>query len=197
MKRTLMMVITLVLVGCMAMPVLARGGGGGRGGGGRGGYGGGYYGGRGYYGGYGLWYGGLGYGGYGGYRGYGGYYDGGTYYPYYGDVTPYYAPPSYQMPPATASLPAMAPITLEVILPDPQAQLWLDGTPTTMTGVDRIYVSPPMEVGYTYVYDVRATWNQGGQPVTVDRRVQVMPGRHNIVDLRGPAPATISTPANQ
>ena len=120
------------------------------------------------YGGFGLW----GYPYYGGYGGYGGNYDGGS-YPVYGDD--YYAPaystpsygPNYQVPPANTSMPARLPVAIEVrLLPDPQAQLWVDGAATTMQGVDRIFVSPPVETGYSYTYTVRATWNQNGQPVT-------------------------------
>ncbi len=165
-----------------------RGGGGGfRGGGYRGGYGGGYG-----YGGFGL---GLGYG-LGGYGDYDyPYYSGDYYYePSYDYATPsygysdYYDPYAganvYQQPliqqPAQAS--TAAPIDMEVIVPNPNAQLWLDGHLTTSTGTVRELATAPIPVG-TYTYDIRASWNENGQTKTTDEHVNVIAGQMNRIDL--------------
>jgi uncharacterized protein (TIGR03000 family) len=187
--------------------------GGGHGGFGYGGYGRGGFGYGGYgYGGFGLGYGigyGLGYGGYG--LGYGGYY-GGYGYPYY-DPYPYYGAPAYPAPaygvpsypvayntyyyasPNTApsnsyanaqpTVPAAttAPIQMEIIVPDSQARVWVDGKLTSTMGVDRTFATAPVETGYSYTYNVRVSWNQAGQEMSMERAVQVLPGRLNKVDF--------------
>lgn len=196
MKRMLLTACVFVLVGCMAMPALARGGRGG-GGGGRGGYGYGGYGGYGYgrgYGGYGLGYGGYGYGGYG--LGYGGY-GGGAYLDDSASYAPapnyYPAAPVPQVPQMPA--PSSAPATLAVIVPNAQAQVWVDGAQTTSKGMERVFQTPPLDPGSSYTYHLRVTWTQGSQPMTVDRQVQVTPGSRTIIDLNNPA-TTTSAPAD-
>jgi len=149
---------------------------------------GGYYGhdrfGRGYgyggygYGGYGYWPGWLGWGYYD--SPYLGYYDS----PYYGYGNDYYPPAVY--PPAYANVPQPAvaanDAVLEVIVPDPQAHVWINGSPTTTTGADRTYVTTP-PAGSTIPYTVRATWNQNGKEVAAERQIQVIPGRTNRIEF--------------
>jgi uncharacterized protein (TIGR03000 family) len=190
-----------------------RGGGGGRyngggygGYGGRyyGGYGGGYYpyGGYGGYGGYGLLGGlgvlgrGYGYGGYGGYGGgYGGYGGGYGYGGY--PTTSYYAPtynyydssnyqPGYdqqQQPPNNAQI--------RVTVPDPQAQVWFDGSATQQTGTERWFYTPPLQAGANNTYRIRASWMQGGQQQTQEKVINVNPGQMVNVDFTG---STTSSP---
>jgi len=161
--------------------------------GGRGYYGGGGYYGRGYYGGYGGF--GLGYGlGYGfgwGYPSYG--YGYGNYgYPY-GSSDGYYAPNAYpgygnyygSAPalPSSQMTAAAAPVRLDVIVPDAQAQVWLNGQLIQGTGTERDFVSSPVETGYNYTYKLRAAWKENGQPVNVERDVQVTPGITTFVDF--------------
>jgi uncharacterized protein (TIGR03000 family) len=179
------------------------GGGHGYGGYGRGYGGGGYYG-RGYgyggYGGYGyggFWPGfGLGYGlGYGlgwgyPYNGYGyGYpaYDYGYTYPYdysggYYPGYPNYYGSAQPAVPATSVATAF-PVRLDVMVPDPQAQVWINGQLTQASGTERVFVSSPIEQGYTYTYNMRAAWKQNGHQTTVDRNVQVTPGALIRVDF--------------
>ncbi len=209
--KTTTILLALALTSCFLLPAEGAprgGGGGGRGGGGRGGGGagrsGGYYGGRG-----GGYYGGRGYYGGGFYPGFGlglglgyGYgYDYAYPYPLYSDY--YYAPPvayppAYSgvfpnpsdapyavvpQPGALAPAPTAGTVRLEVTLPDPQARVWVDNHPTVSTGTDRVYVTSPLEMGYTYAYNVRATWNQGGHEVASERQVDVVPGRTTRIDF--------------
>jgi uncharacterized protein (TIGR03000 family) len=181
--------------------------------GGRGysGWGGGYrYGGwdrgRGYYPGvaFGLGYG-LGYGSRYGY-GYGGYYPNYGYssYPDYGygyggdDSSPgyySYAPPvtDYQSfyPPDTSSAPPASPpggtngtdAVVRVRVPDPNAQVWFEGTPTQQRGTDREFESPPLQPDRTYHYDVRARWTENGRTFDETRTVAVHAGDRVTVDF--------------
>jgi uncharacterized protein (TIGR03000 family) len=181
------------------------GGFGGRGGEGfgRGGYGGYGFGG---YGGYGWGYGGIGLGDYyGGYPDYGGYYggyDAGYYSPLYGTIPYYYTPPPNSYVPA-ASYPYNLPTTgyqsyyppdvnnlsrvnnntaaIEVQVP-PNAQLWFDGKQTSQRGSNRYFVSPALEPGRTFTYEVRATWiDPSGQVVNQTRNVQVQANKSSLV----------------
>jgi uncharacterized protein (TIGR03000 family) len=128
-------------------------------------------------------YGGLGYP-YGGLGDYGYYPYSDTYgYPYSDtyvvpDTTLYgsseASEPSADAPPA-AIPDQRAHVTVTV---PPNAQVWFNGTLTTSTGSDRHFDSPPLTSGRQYTYDVRATWNQDGQPVTQEQKVTVTAGAY-------------------
>jgi uncharacterized protein (TIGR03000 family) len=149
----------------------------------------------------GAYYGGAYYGGHPYYRGYAGAYWPGYYawnwynpyayaytypyatynYPIYNYSPNYYvAPtPSYVSPPmATAS--AM----VEVIVPDPSALVWFDGTLTRQTGTDRIFQTAVLNS--TGIYHIRAAWNVGGQQVSQERTVAVTPNQTAVVDFTRP-----------
>ena len=70
------------------------------------------------------------------------------------------------------------------------ARLTFQGVVTAPTGGDRRFVTPPLEVGRNYYYDVEATWNEGGRPVRESRQVQVRAGDRLDLDLLKPAPET-------
>jgi len=165
-------------------------GGGGHGGGGHGGggHGGGYYGGgygRGYYGGgYGRGYYGRGY--YPGY--YGGYYPG-----YYGnydyapDYDTYSAAPDYYTTPApdygnapdygtAPAAPSRNTARVTIHVPDPNADIWFNGTKTAQKGTERVFESPELEPGRDFTYDVRARWMEDGREVEQDRKIEVHAG---------------------
>jgi uncharacterized protein (TIGR03000 family) len=143
-----------------------------------------YYGYGGYYGGYypgSYGYAGLGYGGY--YPGYvtnssGGYYPGYTYASgpvYSGNIVAAAGPPatvngtrqaSYYTPAADNKA------HLHVHVPA-GARVWVGGAATTQTGTERDFVSPELNPGKTYSYEVKARWTQDGQPVEETRTVKV------------------------
>ncbi len=76
------------------------------------------------------------------------------------------------------------PVNLRVYLPA-NAQLLIEGAKTQQTGEVRRFQSPPLAVGRTYVYTLRATWTEGGQEKVTERKVEVRPGQETVVDLRG------------
>ncbi|HTU89140.1 MAG TPA: TIGR03000 domain-containing protein [Gemmataceae bacterium] len=70
-------------------------------------------------------------------------------------------------------------IRLDVLLPE-DAELEVNGHKTKSTGKSRHFESPPVPVGRTYVYSLKASW-QGN---TLTRRIQVRPERLLTLDLR-------------
>ncbi|HXG10474.1 MAG TPA: TIGR03000 domain-containing protein [Gemmataceae bacterium] len=74
------------------------------------------------------------------------------------------------------------PVRLKVMVPA-NAEVEIEGAKTKQTGPVRRFISPPVEVGKTYVYSIKATWTQDGKPVTVERTVRVKPGEEVEVDL--------------
>ncbi len=171
------------------------GGGGGHGGGGGGYHGGGgsYHGGGGYHDGYhdhdnfhgsfapGFFVGyGLGYGlgNYGGGYGYGGYPSYGTTY------SGYYNPDVQAVQPTLNVAPSAnyyegagdhrAHITVQV--PTADAQVFFDGTQTQQQGVDRVFVTPPLEPGVTFHYTIEAKWEENGKEMNKTRIITVNPG---------------------
>ena len=77
-------------------------------------------------------------------------------------------------------------MTLSVKVPQPAAEVFVDGVKTNQNGTDRIYTSPPLEAGKQYQYEVTARWIERG--VTVERKTVVTgkPGEVVRVDLAGP-----------
>jgi uncharacterized protein (TIGR03000 family) len=127
-------------------------------------------------------YGVFGYGGY-GYRPYESYYPRGygyndypSYYDSYPTTTESYS--SYY--PQEANTTAQ----LRVQVPDPNAQIWLNGAATKVSGTSRVFVTPPLSTGYTHTYEVRARWmDANGQMRDQVRNVEVQPGQEVIVNF--------------
>jgi uncharacterized protein (TIGR03000 family) len=165
---------------------------------GRGGFGYGY---PGYYGGYGnRWYGGYGYPAYGSY--YGNYdsgyqpsysYDYGSqpYYSYDSGSQPYssdqgaydYAYTDQGSSDGSNTGRSNNTVSLRVILPAPDAKVWVEGQETRQKGNDRLFISPPLERGKSYNYTVKAEWNQDGRQVTREKTVPVQAGRQAMVNF--------------
>jgi uncharacterized protein (TIGR03000 family) len=95
--------------------------------------------------------------------------------------------PAPMVKPIPASLRGnMAPVQLEILVPDADAQVWVEGVLTRTKGMQRIFATPDLEKGYTYSYTVRVAWLQSGQQVTSERQVQVIPGVSKTIDFTGP-----------
>ncbi len=62
---------------------------------------------------------------------------------------------------------------VKVTLPDADAQVWFEGQLTKQTGTQRGFVSPALEPGREYLYDVRARWNENGRAVERTQTVRV------------------------
>jgi uncharacterized protein (TIGR03000 family) len=83
-----------------------------------------------------------------------------------------------------------SPATLHVLLPA-DATLTVDGHPTRSLTSDRWFISPPLEEGRDFHYDLRAQFPHGGEVVTVERTVTVRAGEETTVRLESPT----ATPA--
>jgi uncharacterized protein (TIGR03000 family) len=166
-------------------------------------------------------WGGLGWGlGYGwpgwdyGYGYYPGYYDYGynsypdysygyapDYYPYnpnYAALSTYqagatqYSQPSYPAPRASGA----APVTVRILLPTTDAQVWFNGTQTTETGTDRLFTSPPITPDKNYTYEIKARWTQDGTEVVRTRTLPVHPGQRLMVNFSQPEPSQQPAPTD-
>jgi len=153
-------------------------------------------------GGHGGWYGGHGHVGIGFYPsfwwgGYGYPYSS-AYYPYYSSYrypsTYYYPSTVYTYPSTTyytspvttttsSYYPAEESSTVRVILPDARALVWFNGALTQQTGRERTYYTPPLTMGTTYTYTVKATWMEGNREVTQERVISIQPGGNFVVDF--------------
>lgn len=94
---------------------------------------------------------------------------------YYWAPETYVAPIQWSYPsvqPVQSTTPSPAPAMVRVLVP-PDATVWIDGNPTTQTGTDRVFVSPPLQPGRRYIYQLKAQWQEKGQTVTrnLDRDV--------------------------
>jgi uncharacterized protein (TIGR03000 family) len=85
--------------------------------------------------------------------------------------------PSFASP---AGGPALA--SLVVHLPA-NARLTIDGDPTRATSATRWFVTPPLEPGKTYHYDLKAEVVRDGKQFTETRRVAVRAGQVSAVAM--------------
>jgi uncharacterized protein (TIGR03000 family) len=82
--------------------------------------------------------------------------------------------------PAQGTVPAKAKVT--VILPA-DAELFFNGTRTTKTGGQRVFFTPPLEVGKPFHYEVRARWKEGGKVIEQKQKVRVTGGANVRVEF--------------
>lgn len=163
---------------------------------------------------YGGFYGGLpwywGWGGY--YPYYGGYYPYYDSYPYYSDSAYNYTPdygyadPSYASAPlsstplgeantTTSQAPPSQPtiddnaVLIGVRVPD-NAEIWIDGDKTSQTGTFREFVTPALEPGQKFSYDIKARWMENGKEVVRDRKLSFYAGDRLMVNLMAPPKAS-------
>jgi uncharacterized protein (TIGR03000 family) len=98
--------------------------------------------------------------------------------------------------PASAGGVLPGPALIDVCVP-PNAQVWIDGTPTSQTGPQRVFQSPPLEPGKGYVYIVRARWTEEGRPIEQMQAIHLrsmgrVQARFPTTDAQAPpAPATV------
>jgi uncharacterized protein (TIGR03000 family) len=181
-----------------------HGGGGGGHGGGGGGHSGGGHGGGGYYhagagnyhGGYSSGYNhnhngsvfiGIGVGGY--YPGFYGVY-GPSYYSYddvpsYRDTNVIYTTSSNG--PAAPSAPAADRAYMTIQLPVDKADVWIEGVKSVQEKAAQEYMSPPLEEGRKYYYEIRARWTDAkGKSVEAKRSFPIYPGKPVLIDFTEP-----------
>jgi uncharacterized protein (TIGR03000 family) len=79
--------------------------------------------------------------------------------------------------------PATTVARINVTVPTAEAKVWLNGTATQSTGLDRRFVSPPLQRGQNYSYEVRAQWLEDGRTVERTTKVAVHAGKQIDLDL--------------
>jgi uncharacterized protein (TIGR03000 family) len=78
---------------------------------------------------------------------------------------------------------------LVVRLPD-GAVLTIADVVTKQTGPERTFQSPPLTPGKNYVYELKATWQEGGKAKTVVREARVSAGKRTVIELKAPKERT-------
>src|SRR5215831_4279258 len=63
------------------------------------------------------------------------------------------------------------------------AMLLIGSGPTSQTGAERLFLSPPLEPGKQYSYELTAEWKANGQPHKVVREAVVRAGATTVVDF--------------
>jgi uncharacterized protein (TIGR03000 family) len=107
---------------------------------------------------------------------------------YYGDVPQYYDyPPPQQY---AVSRPVADVARMEVLLPDPDGTLWVQGQQMKSTGTVRHFRSPQLDPSQQYTYNVKAEWNDNGKLVTDERQVKVQANGLAVVDFTRPTGAS-------
>lgn len=71
---------------------------------------------------------------------------------------------------------------LRVSLPA-DAELWLNGKRMTRTGAEREFITPQLQEGETYAYQVKARWTQDGKPLEETIEVKVRANKTTNVAL--------------
>jgi uncharacterized protein (TIGR03000 family) len=99
------------------------------------------------------------------------------------------AVPGYaqNMAPPLPAAPNPAP-RVQVVLPNPEAQVTIGGVKMESLGMVRTFELPPVDQGKSDTYKVTATWIDNGKPITDMRKVAVIAGSVAKVDFTQPAP---------
>jgi uncharacterized protein (TIGR03000 family) len=119
---------------------------------------------------------------------------------YYARPSYYYATPTYpinpatyfsepapsQFPPAyyTTPAPAQQTMTMTVLVPVADAQVWVENVATTQKGKERLFQSPPLEPNRNFTYTIKARWMENGQAVNRESQVNVQAGQSITVSFR-------------
>jgi uncharacterized protein (TIGR03000 family) len=125
----------------------------------------------------------------------------GAYYPYYSsslDTQPYYsmyAPlyeygysPNYDMGSSVTTAPDTA-AHIVVYTPDPDADVWFEGQPTSERGTVCEFELPALAPIRDYIYEIRARWTEGGKIVERTQRIHVQAGHEVTVNFTRSQPA--------
>jgi uncharacterized protein (TIGR03000 family) len=97
-------------------------------------------------------------------------------------------------PPVTGQEPANTQVAYLVLYVREDARVTIDDFKTTQTGSVRTFVSPPLTPGRRYVYSVKASWVEQGQPRERTEAAHVRAGVETKLDLRPGATGQQTTP---
>jgi uncharacterized protein (TIGR03000 family) len=94
----------------------------------------------------------------------------------------------------TAGVGNVAEARLTIRLPQ-NAHLWIQGKEIGNPGAEYTLVSPALESGFNYSYQLKAQWMEGGAQIVRTRAVQVRAGESLNVDLttEGTTETTVRT----
>jgi uncharacterized protein (TIGR03000 family) len=81
---------------------------------------------------------------------------------------------------------AAAPVASFTVQVPVNAELWLEGVKTKQAGTVRPFVTPALTPGKTYVYEVRARWEENGQQVEQKKTIALQAGSQ--MDVKFPLP---------
>lgn len=86
----------------------------------------------------------------------------------------------------TASAYPLAPdkVRLLVLVPTPDVELRINDQLMDQPGTDRLFDSPAMEPGKTYIYKLQATWSRDGRQITRKKQIDVVPGQAYTVEFK-------------
>jgi uncharacterized protein (TIGR03000 family) len=87
----------------------------------------------------------------------------------------------YYVPAGTA--PVNDRVTLNLSVPA-DAKIWVEGLPMGPGGGQRQFVSPPIQPGHDYTYDIQVSWKQDGREVSHKRHISVHAG--DVINLTFP-----------
>ncbi len=73
---------------------------------------------------------------------------------------------------------------INIRVPD-DAEVRIQGRKMNENGAERQFVSPALNPGQTYSYDISARWNENGKPITQNQRVIVRAGERTGVTFIG------------
>lgn len=93
-------------------------------------------------------------------------------------------------------------VLIAVRVPE-SAVIWFDGDKTTQTGTLREFITPSLDPGQKYTYDIKAQWVENGKEVLRTRKMEIYAGDRLMVNFLGsekaapprPAPLKPPTPA--
>lgn len=65
----------------------------------------------------------------------------------------------------------------------------VEGVKTKQTGTERSFISPDLEVGKKYAYQVKITYTKDGKPAVYEKTVIVEAGKEVVISVEGDAPS--------
>jgi uncharacterized protein (TIGR03000 family) len=73
-----------------------------------------------------------------------------------------------------------------VTVPNPNAEVWIQGQLMPVKGRQRMFTSPTLEPGQEYTYEIRARWSENEQTTDQTRTVPIRPGEQVVIDFARP-----------
>ena len=75
------------------------------------------------------------------------------------------------------------------------AVIWFDGDKTTQAGTFREFITPPLDPGQKYTYEIKAQWVENGKEVVRTRKMDIFAGDRLMVNFLAPAKTAAPRPA--